>query len=236
MKVTLKVLKGSSAGKEIKVPTPKCIVGRGEDCQLRPKSDAISRQHCVLYVNKSGQLVIRDLKSKNGTFVNGERISEDRVLKLGDKIQFGPLAFEVLIDHTLGGSKKPKVSSIKEAAARTTTGGTETVQLDEGDISDWLNETDEKHHTERRADPETRQLTLDETDQVSLQKTLEQRSEQRKRDLEEADEAGPTAEEEDETSRKRKKGPGKLPTRPDTAPTNSRDAAAEMLKKFFNKR
>ena len=235
MKVTLKVLKGAGAGKEIKIPTPKCVVGRSDDCHLRPKSDAISRQHCVLYVNKSGQLVIRDLKSKNGTFVNGDRITEDCILKVGDKIQFGPLAFEVLIDHTLGGAKKPKVSSIKEAAARTTTGGTETVQLEDSDVSNWLDEADDSAVKGRHVDPDTRQLKLDETDQVTLQKTLEQRSEQRKRELAEAENA-PLDESVDPVAGKRKKGPGKLPTRPNAAPENSRDAAAEMLKKFFNKR
>jgi pSer/pThr/pTyr-binding forkhead associated (FHA) protein len=235
MKVKLKVLKGASAGKEIKIPTPKCVVGRGEECHLRPKSDAISRQHCVIYVNKSGQLVVRDLKSKNGTFVNGDRIKEDRVLKVGDNLLFGPLAFEVLIDHSLGGAKKPKVTSIKEAATRTSANGSETVQLDDSEISDWLDEADEIDREQRVADPETRQLKLDETDQVTLQKTLEQRAAQRAAELAAA-EAAEQEEAEKQPTGQRGKGPGKLPTRPNTAPANSRDAAADMLKKFFNKR
>ena len=235
MKVKLKVLKGSSAGKEIKIPTPKCVVGRGDNCHLRPKSDAISRNHCVLYV-KDGQLLLRDLKSKNGTFVNGDRITEDRVLKVGDNVNFGPLAFEVLIDHTLGGEKKPKVKSIKEAAVRTSAGGSETVQLDDVDVSSWLDEADEVARERRLSDPDTRQLTMDETDhQVTLQKTLEERAKQRALEQQ-------RLQEEEETQEitspggKRKKGPGKLPQRPNAAPQNSRDAAADMLKKFFNKR
>ena len=178
MKVKLKVLKGSGAGKEIKIPTPKCVVGRDEDCHLRPKSDAISRRHCILYV-RDGQLQIRDLKSKNGTFVNGDRIKEDRVLKVGDKVNFGPLAFEVLIDHSLGGEKKPKVTSIKEAAVRTSAAGGETVQLNDGDVSNWLEEADEAARERRLSDPDTRQLKLDETDQVTLQKTLEERADRK---------------------------------------------------------
>ena len=234
MKVKLKVLKGASAGKEIKIPTPKCLVGRGEECHLRPKSDAISRQHCVIYVNKAGQLVIRDLKSKNGTFVNGDQIKEDRVLKVGDNLLFGPLAFEVLIDHSLGGAKKPKVNSIKEAATRTSTSGTETVQLEDSDVSSWLDEADQVDRDKRVTDPETRQLKLDETDQVTLQKTLERRAAERAKELAAAEEAE-QAEVEQQPVGKRK-GPGKLPTRPDNSPANSRDAAADMLKKFFNKR
>lgn len=236
MKVKLKLLKGPDAGKEIKIPTPKCLVGRNEDCHLRPKSDAISRRHCVVYV-KDGELLVRDLKSRNGTWVNGERITDDRTLKSGDKIQFGPLAFEVMIDHSLGGDKKPKVSSVKEVAARTTSTGTDTVQLDEGDISAWLAEADEEERTRRRTDPDTRQLKLDQTDRLSVQKQLEKQSQVQ---TEEAKEETPT---EEETKRpslpgkaKGKKTYGKLPQRPEAVPQNSRDAAAAMLKKFFNKR
>lgn len=236
MKVKLKLLKGPDAGKEVKIPTPKCLVGRGEDCQLRPKSDAISRRHCVVYV-KDGELLVRDLHSRNGTWVNGERIAEDRVLKSGDKIQFGPLEFEVVIDHSLGGDKKPKVSSVKEAAARTTSTGKDTVQVDDSDISAWLAEADEDDRTRRRTDPETRHLKLDETNHVSMQKRLEQQSEML---TEEAQEETPV---EEETNRplpfgkgKGKKTYGKLPQRPEAAAETSRDAAAEMLKKFFNKR
>jgi pSer/pThr/pTyr-binding forkhead associated (FHA) protein len=229
MKVKLKVVKGPNAGQEVKIPTPKCIIGRGEDCQLRPKSDAISRQHCVVYV-KSGELMVRDLKSKNGTFVNGERVDGDRALKAGDKIQFGPLAFEVVIDHSLGGEKKPKVTSVKEAAARTT-GGNDTVMVDDGDISDWLEEADQQERVRRRIDPDTRQLKLDETDQVSMQKQLETPAQARHAEQESAGKAAapgnkPTG----------KKGFGKLPQQPELETKNSRDAAAEMLKKFFNKR
>ena len=234
MKVKLKVLKGTGAGKEIKIPTPKCVVGRGDNCHLRPKSDAISRNHCVIYV-KSGQLLIRDLKSKNGTFVNGDRIKEDRVLKVGDKVNFGPLAFEVLIDHSLGGEKKPKVKSIKEAAVRMSAAGSETVQVNDGDVSSWLDEADETAREQRLSDPDTQQLKMDETDQVTLQKTLEERAKQRALEQQRLQEEEETAEI-GQPDGKRKKGPGKLPQRPGAAPANSRDAAAEMLKKFFNKR
>lgn len=118
MKVKLKVLKGSGGDRLFKIPTPKCLVGRGEDCHLRPKSDVISRRHCAILV-EHGNVIVRDLQSRNGTFVDGERIEDDRVLKPGDKLQIGPLVFEVVIDRSLGGEKRSKVKSVKEAAERT---------------------------------------------------------------------------------------------------------------------
>lgn len=227
MKVKLRITKGSNAGQELKIPTPKCVIGRDEGCHLRPKSDAISRRHCVLYV-KSGSLIVRDLQSKNGTFVNGERVEGDRTLSSGDAIQFGPLAFEVVIDHSLGGEKKPKVTSVKEAAARTTA-VMQPGAVDDGDISDWLEEADQEAILRRRDDPETRQLKLDDTDQVSLQKRNEPEASDEAAESEASAEA-PSG------RPKGKKVFGKLPQQPDAETKDSREAAAEMLKKFFNKR
>jgi len=230
MKLRLKVLKGSNAGKEVKIPTPECLIGRSSECHLRPKSDAISRRHCAIVVEE-GSVKVRDFGSKNGTYVNGRRVEGELVLKSGDKLQVGPLSFELLVDHSLGGEKKPKVTSIKEAAVRTTESLRETTLLDDGDISDWLAEADEQERERRLSDPETRQLKLDETDQVSLQKSVEDRAKAAKEKAEEPEE--PTDGKEKE---KKKKGPGKLPQRPEFMAKDSREAAAVMLRKFFNSR
>jgi pSer/pThr/pTyr-binding forkhead associated (FHA) protein len=228
MKISLKVLKGSSAGKEVKIPTPECVIGRSSDCHLRPKSDAISRRHCAIVV-EDGVVKIRDFGSKNGTYLNERRIEGELVLKSGDKLQCGPLSFQVLIDHSLGGDKKPKVSSIREAAARTTGAGGDSGKFVETDISDWLDEADRVERERRLADPETRQLRLDETDQVSLQKSIEERTKLA------AQNPSDDTKEVPPKDAKKKKGPGKLPQRADALPKDSQEAAAAMLRKFFNR-
>jgi hypothetical protein len=139
------------------------------------------------------------------------------------------LSFEILIDHSLGGEKKPKVSSIREAAARTTESGGDSGKFVEDDISNWLEEADKVERERRLADPETRQLKLDETDQVTLQKSIEERTKlASQKTSDDAKDASPKD--------AKKKGPGKLPQRPDMAPKDSREAAAVMLRKFFNNR
>jgi pSer/pThr/pTyr-binding forkhead associated (FHA) protein len=227
MKIRLKVLKGSNAGTELKVPTPKCLVGRSDECHLRPKSEAISRRHCAIFV-KEGNVFLRDFASRNGTFVNGQRVEKDLLLRTGDELQVGPLAFQVLIDHAIGGEKKPKVKSIREAAARTTEGIRETVTIEDSDISEWLEEADELDRERRLSDPETRQLKLDETDQVTLQISIEERAKQKA-----AEPAPEQAKKPEETPKK--KGPAKLPQTPQKAAKDSREAAADMLRKFFNR-
>src|SRR5215813_12387999 len=104
MEVRLKVLVGPNAGKELPVAGPKFLIGRAEDCQLRPRSDLISRHHCVLLIEE-GLVTVRDFGSKNGTLVNDARVRGECELKSGDKLVVGPLEFEVCI-HVGVASKK----------------------------------------------------------------------------------------------------------------------------------
>lgn len=97
MDVRLKVLKGSNSGKEVRVPQPQALIGRSEECHLRPQSEAVGRRHCVLLVRES-KVIIQDLGSRNGTFVNGERISKETALSSGDVLGIGPLEFEIIIE------------------------------------------------------------------------------------------------------------------------------------------
>lgn len=64
-------------------------VGRGEDNQVRLNSEEVSQRHAVIMATASG-FVVKDLQSRNGTFVNGDRIQE-RTLGDGDRIQIGTL-------------------------------------------------------------------------------------------------------------------------------------------------
>ncbi len=97
MQVRLKVLQGAKTGKEVKLPVPVCLVGRGKECHLRSRMDAISNRHCVITTTAS-EVIVRDLESLNGTYVNGERVASEAVLRCGDQLRIGPLVFEVVIE------------------------------------------------------------------------------------------------------------------------------------------
>jgi pSer/pThr/pTyr-binding forkhead associated (FHA) protein len=229
MKIKLRVRQGSNTGRELVIQGPHFIIGRGEGCHLKAKSDMISRRHCAILVGES-QVAIRDLKSKNGTLVNGEPISGQRVLENGDVLQVGPLEFDVVIDHTLGAAKRSKIESVKEAAARTAD-DTRTGDDIESDITSWLEEADEADRLRRTSLPETRQFKLDDTSQVEV-------------DLGEGV-AGETLVGEgskdtlaDKAKRKLPdlKNPGKLPKAEGASTANTREAASETLKKLFKRR
>ena len=117
MDVRLKVLGGSHNGEEIKVPGEMFVIGRGEECHLRPQSDLISRRHCALVIDDT-TVLLREFGSKNGTFVNDVRVDGERQLKSGDRLKVGQLQFEVLLAPSVGGAKRPEVTGIKDAAAR----------------------------------------------------------------------------------------------------------------------
>ncbi len=65
------------------------VIGREETCDLSIDSNVISRKHAVITV-KWGQFVVIDNGSKNGTYVNGEKI-EEKSIKDGDEIVFGTI-------------------------------------------------------------------------------------------------------------------------------------------------
>lgn len=94
--VELKVLEGRQQGKTIPLNVKQFLIGREEDCHLRPNSDLVSRHHCVFTVDEF-TVRLRDLGSTNGTFVNGERLQGQTVLKAGDHVSVGKLAFEIVI-------------------------------------------------------------------------------------------------------------------------------------------
>jgi len=92
----LKVISGKQAGSLIPLPAGKFLIGREEDCHLRPNSDTVSRHHCVFTVDDF-TVRLRDLGSTNGTMVNGERIRSGVMLNPGDIVSIGKIEFEIQI-------------------------------------------------------------------------------------------------------------------------------------------
>lgn len=232
MKVSLKVLTGNHEGKLIPVKDEKFFVGRSESCQLRPKSDSISRRHCAI-VQKEGKVLLLDLKSRNGTFVNDKQLSPDKakVLKSGDKIKIGQLEFEIAIEVGLATAKKPEVNTVKEVADRLSEQKTMMDSRESFDIASWLLEADQIDR-QTALDPETRQFKADDTAFLEVEQVAPSES-----DGEGSPAQAPDESEATKLKRPEKKGPIKLP-KASNAPTtkNTKDAAAETLKKYFGGR
>lgn len=94
MKATLKSLKGGDT--DIPLDCFPVLIGRGSDVTLQIDDRWASRRHCMLEVVE-GRLVVRDLGSKHGTFVNNQPVQQ-AVLDSGDVLTVGMSSFEAICD------------------------------------------------------------------------------------------------------------------------------------------
>lgn len=72
-----------------------CVVGRGEDVQLRIPDETISHRHALLSV-QGGEVFIQDLGSRNGLYVNEQLIKDKSRLVPGDAVQLGRVVLRYL--------------------------------------------------------------------------------------------------------------------------------------------
>lgn len=79
---------GPSAGETFLLEHDAIVIGRQTGVDIQIDSPGVSRQHAQLSIEQD-QIMLSDLDSSNGTFVNGERLSGSRRLKSGDLIGLG---------------------------------------------------------------------------------------------------------------------------------------------------
>ena len=68
-------------------------MGRSEECDICADDLYLSQKHFAIECS-DGEWFVTDLKSKNGTYVNGRRIKKPCFLEDGDIISFGDIQFE----------------------------------------------------------------------------------------------------------------------------------------------
>ena len=106
MDVKLKPLFWDGTGEWIAVAGPRFVIGRARDCHLRLASPIVSRRHCELRV-EDDEAHVHDTQSRHGTFVNGQRVQGERVLRDGDQLCVAACMFEVRMRP---GWKSPRAS------------------------------------------------------------------------------------------------------------------------------
>jgi predicted component of type VI protein secretion system len=218
MGTKLVIASGKSAGKAIAVNREKLLIGRAEECDIRPLSDDVSRRHCAVRIDP-GVVWVEDLGSRNGTFVNGQRIAEKTKVYDDDLIRVGALELRVA-----GGT-------VREAGVAAVAKAPDPVSWnDEDEVSRWLladSEPSGMHDTTQTVAA----VPMGKNDQATAADAGETQP--------------PNAPVEDSSSVTRmniealkasRGNPGALPKDHGKAPTSSREAAAEALKKLFGNR
>jgi len=113
MDVNLVLFKKDGSQKTFSLPDNTTVIGRRHDCDLCIPLKTVSRRHCEL--NQNIETVnIRDLGSRAGTFVNGNKIDETTV-KPGDYIRIGPLTFLLQINGQPEKIVPPRPAKPKQA-------------------------------------------------------------------------------------------------------------------------
>ncbi len=90
----LQIRLSDGRGRPIGLKDDPITIGRHPDNRLRLKDDMASRHHCVIEPDRKGGHRLRDLGSRNGTKLNGMRVTES-VLSPGDTIRIGAIEFVV---------------------------------------------------------------------------------------------------------------------------------------------
>lgn len=88
LRYTLTVIEGPDVGRVVPMTKAEATIGRGSESDVALPHRVVSRKHARLSLRR-GKLVVEDLGSANGTFVNGERVTERRVVPDGSRLQLG---------------------------------------------------------------------------------------------------------------------------------------------------
>jgi FHA domain/Abnormal spindle-like microcephaly-assoc'd, ASPM-SPD-2-Hydin len=89
----------TQAGRLVAVDPHGTIIGRAATCDLMLASEHVSREHAVVRVH-DGEYAVEDLGSKNGTLLNGQRLTGQQRLRDGDRLSFADVAVEFQLSGT----------------------------------------------------------------------------------------------------------------------------------------
>ena len=107
------VLQPVEKGRAIPLDKPVILIGRHPGCDvILKRSPRVSRKHCCI-ARAGDRVLIRDLGSRNGVWVNGKRIAKETELHLGDEVRIGDLVYRVEQEA----SPRPKRPSKKKPAS-----------------------------------------------------------------------------------------------------------------------
>lgn len=100
--VKLVLLSAGMAGRSHELKVDKTTIGRLEDNTFQIPEPSVSSHHCEVLLN-GNDVVIKDLNSTNGTFINGDKISES-ALKPGQVLRLGQIELRLETEATAGSS------------------------------------------------------------------------------------------------------------------------------------
>lgn len=119
----IKILNGAQSGKIFPLQNGNNILGRSVKADVRLADNGVSKNHAQIFVTND-KVIISDLKSSNGTFVNGIQV-QNHGLKTGDKILIHQTIFTIfqLPDNVVFADKKLNKALPQRSASHSTPPG-----------------------------------------------------------------------------------------------------------------
>lgn len=114
----LVVVGGEVKTAEIKLRLPSTI-GRGRGCTIMLPQALVSRQHCEIF-ESGGKLMVRDLGSLNGTFVNNQKIAEPSPVNSEELLSIGTVTFRVVYEGAGASSPPAGPGPVMKSSAKET--------------------------------------------------------------------------------------------------------------------
>ncbi|MFM7200974.1 MAG: FHA domain-containing protein [Myxococcota bacterium] len=93
--MNLLIVSGPEQGRQFPLIQGRNILGRSEDCTIQLPSNQISRRHACLTLN-GGRVLLEDMGSANGTFINGQRLAQGVELTPNMQFQLGDFVLTVV--------------------------------------------------------------------------------------------------------------------------------------------
>lgn len=90
------VIYGDHLGKQYLLGPKRMLIGRTDRSDILIDDSSVSRKHASIE-RKDGRFILEDLKSTNGTLINGEFV-DVRVLNHGDKIRIGNTVLQFIVE------------------------------------------------------------------------------------------------------------------------------------------
>ena len=93
-----------------------CSIGRSASNQVGLTSDKVSRRHAIIQVQREHEYWLVDFGSRNGTYLNGQRIIQPTRLRAGDRVNIGPFEFVFRLPQSKRGANTNTVAADSTAA------------------------------------------------------------------------------------------------------------------------
>ena len=119
LSASLEIVRGSFAGACFQIERAVCSIGRGEENDVRIRDDTVSTTHATL-LRKGDAWYVVDLRSMNGTFVEGSRVAGERELHPGARLRVGAVelvfrAFDTAVEIPAPPRRDGLVAKLRKA-------------------------------------------------------------------------------------------------------------------------